>query len=144
MGKCLVPARFKVGFEAAAAASSQTKAGTALTNVEYILEVLQATYAGLGYTALERNNCFTGKHLMSKSTFATIQKQLGMAMKELCEKKCKDYRASLKRDNEKYAWVSDMGWSHRGFTASHGCYPIINGADEHHRHLGCLVMSKSR
>jgi hypothetical protein len=67
-----------------------------------------------------------------------------MAIGELTDEKCAEYRKYLKENKLPFAWVSDMGWSQRGFTANHGCYPVINGADKQHRHMGCIVLSKTR
>lgn len=116
MGKPLVPARFKSGYVDPAAASSRRRLDTALANNECILVVLQATYAGVGFTAMQKMNLLSERHQMSKPTFSNLQKQIGAAIKELCEKKCKEYRASLLENKESYALVFGHGmvtpWLH--------------------------------
>jgi hypothetical protein len=145
LGQCTIPERFKIkeGVDAAGAAESKAQR-TRKTSVYNILVVLQAISAGLGYAVVEKNSALAGTGFMSKDTFARIQFQIGMAVDELCDQKCSEYRKYLKDNGIQFVWVSDMGWSVRGFTSPGGCYPVVNGLDPQHRHLACIVCCRER
>ena len=114
------------------------------TQLGLILAVLSCIFAGIGYTAYSESRMLLNVTTMDSHTFDSIMQQLGMTMRELSNEVCLAYRTKIKAAGKSFVWVSDMGWSHRGYTAFSGCYPVVNGKSKKRKHLCCFVMSKSR